>query len=316
MKTAMKNVIGRMYLLVAFSLAGTSVVTGRILRDKLSSFTITAVSLGILLICLLPFYWKRIKKTVDLLTCADWKMLVLQAVFGIFLFRVFLLFGVQLTSTVEAGFLTGVTPAVTSLLAFIFLKEQCSKRTVLGIVCTVTGIVLLQGAHMDKFQASAQYLGGNLLILCAALSESAFNVLSRKHRAHMKDTSTQIHPVVQMLLVSAIAFVLSLIPLIWEDPFVEMQTIGLAEWLALIWYGLIVTAVAFAFFYAGVKRCDAYTTAAFSGIIPLTSLILSVFLLKEALGCYQLAGGALIVFSIFLIGSKQKSRQIMKRPIA
>lgn len=305
----MKDIKGKIYLLFAFALAGTSVITGYVLSEKLSLFTITAASLGIMILCLSLFYGVKTVKTIRLLKRNDWKMLVLQAVFGIFLFRIFLLLGVSLTSTVEAGILTGTTPAITSVLAFFVLREKLSGRAALGISCTVSGIVLLQGISLNSIQFSLQHFVGNLFILCAAASESAFNIISRKHRsAKQNNREVQIHPVVQTLIVSAIAFVLSIFPAFREQPFVELQIIGLKEWLALVWYGLVVTALAFVFFYKGVKLCDAYTTAAFSGMIPLTSMLLSLFFLKEEIGYMQWVGGFLIISSMLLIGSGQKPR--------
>ncbi len=304
----MKRITGKIYLLLAFSLAGTSVITGYILSDKLGSFTITAVSLGIMLICLLPFYGKITLQTIRLLKKSDWKMIGLQAIFGIFLFRIFLLFGVGLTSTLEAGILTGATPAITSVLAFLILKERLSGWTAIGIACTVLGIVLLQGVNLSAAAFSMEHIGGNLLVLCAAASESAFNILSRKHRAKQQQhLKVQIHPLVQTLLVSAIAFVLSILPAITEQPFSAFQWVGIKEWLALLWYGLIVTALAFVFFYKGIKLCNAYTAAAFSGMIPLTSMLLSLFFLHEPISYAQWAGGVLIITSMLLIGKKDRT---------
>ncbi len=299
----MKDIKGKTYLLLAFSLAGTSVVTGRFLSGKLGSFTITAVSLGLLLICLSPFYAARTMETIRRLKATDWKMLMLQALFGIFLFRAFLLSGVNLTSAAEAGMLTGAAPAVTSLLAFFFLKESLSKKTVLGIGCTVIGIVLLQGINLDGAAFSIRHFWGNALVLCAAASESVFNVISRKQGASSQSRQ-QIHPMVQTLLVSAFSFVLCLVPAFLESPVASIKKAGLMEWSALAWYGLIVTALAFVSFYAGVKRCDAYTTAAFSGMMPLTSLLLSVLLLNEGISLDQLAGGFLIISGMLLIRGK------------
>lgn len=301
----MKQIQGRMYLLGAFSLAGTSVITGYILTAKLSSFTITALSLGIMLICLLPFYGFKTIRTIRMLTMSDWLMILCQAIFGIFLFRTFLLFGIGLTSTMEAGILTGTTPAITSLFAFIFLKEKPSGTMVMGICCTVIGIILLQGINILSTKFFVHHVLGNMLIICAAASESTFNIISRKHKARSLDESTlQIHPMVQTLLVSAIALILTIIPSICESPEASVAALGCKEWLALIWYGLVVTALAFVLFYEGVKRCDAYTTAAFSGMIPLTSMILSLLILKEKIWYAQCVGGFLIVFSIMMVGRK------------
>ncbi len=305
----MKQFQGKVYLMGAFSLAGTSVITGYILIEKLNSFTITALSLGIVLICFLPFYGAKTLQTIRKLTKSDWLMILCQAIFGIFLFRTFLLFGVGLTSTMEAGILTGTTPAITSVLAFLFLKEKLSKTTVLGVCCTVTGVVLLQGINILSAMFSVHHILGNMLIICGAASESTFNIISRKQKAGAgANSAVQIHPMVQTLMVSAIALVLSIIPALYEIPWVSIPTLGWREWLALIWYGIVVTALAFVFFYEGVKRCDAYTTAAFSGMIPLTSTLLSLILLKEKIWYVQWIGAILIILSMLLIGKNGGKR--------
>lgn len=307
----MRHIQGKIYLLGAFSLAGTSVITGRILSIKLSSFTITAISLGMVLVFLLPFYGLKTVKTIHAMAKSDWVMILFQAVFGIFLFRTFLLFGVRLTNTVEAGILTGTTPAITSLMALFFLKERLSGITVLGIGFTVTGIILLQGTDLMAAQFSTRHLSGNILIICAAASESAFNIISRKHKAETKGGSkVQIDPIIQTLLVSAIALLLSIVPAIFERPFASLSGIGWEEWFALVWYGLVVTALAFIFFYEGAKRCDAYVIAAFSGMIPLVSMFLSIILLKEKIGYNQCIGGFLIILSMVLIGKREKIESV------
>ena len=87
-----------------------------------------------------------------------------------------------------------------------------------------------------------------------------------------------------------------------------LTSLVFADWLALVWYGLVITALAFVFFYAGVKRCNAYTTAAFSGMMPMTSMLLSLLVLKETINMGQWVGGALIIASILLIAGKGEAR--------
>lgn len=307
------NLKGNIYLFFGYMLAGTSVITGYLLIDKLSNFLITAISLGIVLLCLAPFYALKTLHAIKLLKWRDWIMLLLQALFGIFLFRTFLLFGLKFTSTVEAGILTGTTPAITSVLAFFVLREKLTVNNAFGIGCTVIGIVLLQGANLFSINFSLHHIGGNLLILCAAASESTFIIISRRYRVKKPfESKTQMHPMVQTLIVSSIAFVLSLIPALFTHPLTTLRLIGFKEWLALVWYGIFVTALAFVFFYEGIKYCNAYMTAAFSGMIPLTSMFLSLFLLHEAIISIQWIGGFLIIISMIMIGLsgtlKQKNK--------
>lgn len=297
---------GMLYLFGAFSLAGTSVITAYFLNGKLGSFTITAVSLLMSLLCLLPLCLKELARTVCCLSCRAWGVLFFQALLGMFLFRMFLLYGLQHTSTAEAGILTGATPAVTVILAFVLLKETINGTKLAGTLSTVLGIMVIQGIFTPGHSFSVNHLWGNVLVLCAAISESCFNLLSRigSLRQSTSDEAA-VPPVVQTTLVSAIAFVLCLIPLGFEKPNVSLAAIGLQEWLALVWYGPIVTALAFIWWYAGIQRCHVATAAAFSGMMPFTALLLSVIVLKEPAGWEPWCGGVLVMMGMILIGRNQ-----------
>ncbi|UUZ86912.1 DMT family transporter [Paenibacillus sp. P26] len=195
-----------LYLLCAFSLAGTSVIAVRFVNGGMGTFTITAVSLMIALLCLLPFCWKALAETVRLSTLKDWMLLAFQALFGIVLFRMFLLYGLVHTSAGEAGIITGATPAVTVLLAKLLLGETVDGAKLAGILSTIAGIVLIQGLIAEGSPFSMNHLGGNALVLCAAACESLFNVISRT--AAVRSASSRratMQPMVQTTLVTAIA---------------------------------------------------------------------------------------------------------------
>ncbi|MDF2679654.1 MAG: protein of unknown function transrane [Brevibacillus sp.] len=307
---------GMFYLFCAFSFAGSSVIAARFFQSSLGTFTISAVSLLLALLCLLPLCGRKLMRTIRLLTAKEWLILTYQALFGVFLFRMFLLYGLAKTSTAEAGILTGATPAVTVLLATFLLKETIDRTKLMGLASTVAGILLIQDVLFlsgDLFSLS--HAVGNVLVLCAAVSESLFNVFSRSGAvAAITAEKESIHPVVQTTLVSTIALILCLVPALFERPVYSLSIIGWKEWLALIWYGPFVTALAFIFWYAGIKRCHVSTSAALSGIMPFSALLLSVWLLGEQAGWQQWSGGILVILGMVLIGREQQS--IARRDLA
>ena len=228
----------------------------------------------------------------------DWCMLLLQALCGIFLFRMFLLQGLLYTSVGEAGIMTGATPAVTLIMAGAFLKEPFNTTSFTGISSTVAGILLVQGIILPGNVLRLEHLFGNLLVLCAVISESLFKILSRIYSLR----TPSLNPIVQTALVSGIALLLCLVPALLENPALSLLSLGLKEWLALVWYGFMVTALGFIFLYAGIHRCTATTAAAFSGMMPFSALILSVIILGEEVGWPQWAGGFLVVLGMIIIG--------------
>lgn len=303
--------MGMLYLAGAFSLAGTSVIAGSLLSGILGVFTISAISLLFALVGLLPFCAANLRAALPLLSWRTWLELFFQALFGIFLFRLFLLQALLLTSAGEAGILTGVTPAVTAVLARLFLKESLDRGKIAGIASTVTGIAVLQGLLSTGAQFTQQHLTGNMLVLCAALSESLFNVLSRF--ASLKGAERALSPIAQSALVSAIALLLCWIPALNEQAGMRLSELNLSSWAALLWYGLFVTALAFIFWYEGIKRCKASVAAAFTGLMPVTSLLLAVLFLGEQANVQQWVGGILVLAGMVLTGrNKEKNFTINK----
>ena len=291
------------FLLCAFSLAGTSVIAARLVSDKLGTFTITSVSLIFALIVLLPACAGRLSQSLQKMTAKKLLPVVLQAVFGIFLFRMFLLNGILRTSTVEAGILTGATPAITAAFAMVFLKERANWKKLAGILCSITGILLIQGIMRVRSGLPQVHLVGNLLVLCAAASESIFNILSRLTAIKSASGEEQIPPLVQTTIVTSVALIFCVIPALFENPFQRLAQLDLKQWLALLWYGLFVTALAFICWYAGIKRCGAFTAAAFSGAMPFASMLLAMVMLGEQAGWQQWSGGLLVIAGMALIGT-------------
>jgi len=300
---------GAAFLTGAFTLAGTSVVCARIVSGLLGTFTITAVSMVCALLFLAPLCGKRLPQAIRGMSPGDWLSTALQALIGIFLFRFLLLNGVALTSAAEAGILTGATPAITAMLAWILLKERINAVSLAGIAATVSGVLLIQGLMSPGHALTAGHFWGNMLVLGAAASESTFNILSRVFAVKGKARQRNTDPLAQTTLVAAIALALCLFPALFEQPVQRLQNLGVTGWLALIWYGVFVTALAFICWYAGIKRCPASMAAAFSGMMPLTGLVLSVTLLGENAGWAQWLGGALVMLGMALIGLKSDVKQ-------
>lgn len=301
----MNQLSGKLYLFCAFSLAGTSVIAARFVMVKLGIFTLTAVSLFFALLFLVPLCGKQLVRYIQLMPFRNFLFLSLQALCGIFLFRMFLLSGLHYTSAGEAGILTGATPAITAFLALVVLKEPVGVRKLAGILATVGGVLIIQGVLSPENNLSLEHIGGNMLVLCAASCESVFNMLSRisavNAEADQKEPSS---PIAQTAVVSAIALILCLIPAVFEHPLKELSGIGLMGWMALIWYGVFVTALAFICWYSGIKRCGAFTAAAFSGMMPFTSMLLSTVILGENTDYRQWLGGFLVIIGMILIGTE------------
>lgn len=305
----MEKIKGCLYLTGGFALAGSSVIAARLVTDSLGTFTTAGVSLFFATLSLMPVCGKGFVNTIKGMKRRDWAPVLLQALFGIFLFRLFLLQGLIRTSTAEAGILTGATPAITTLLAVILLREPLYKTRVAGLCTTVAGILLLQGLLMSGNGFQPVHFAGNLLVLCAAACESIFNVLSRVGFLKAGESKAGSDPLLQTALVSCTAFFMCLGPAFTEEPVRGLARLNAVQWLALLWYGVAVTALAFFLWYAGIKRCEASIAAVFSGMMPFTALLLSVTFLGEKPDLQQYLGGFLVIAGMAVSGWRRKAEQ-------
>jgi len=299
----LKTHIGKLYLFAAFALAGSSVVAARFISAYIPPFTITFLSLFWATVTAILFCGKKMLLTVRSLSHQTWLVLFLQALFGSFLFRVFLTIGLLYIGAAQAGVITGATPAITALFTFLILRERLDVHAALGLLITLIGILLVQGFPFHITDGNMQFKGF-ILVFCAAACESLFTILARKIQLNVP-AGENLSPVVQAGLVSILAMLLCIAPMLFEGSREAVISLPLSGWLALIWYGSIVTVVAFACMFAGAKRCSGYTIAGFAGFVPISSLVLSIIFLKETVYIYQIVGCILVVGAAYILSLRR-----------
>ena len=73
------------------------------------------------------------------------------------------------------------------------------------------------------------------------------------------------------------------------------------DWVALAYYGLVVTVLAFVLWARGLAVVPASTAAVFTAVLPLSAVLLSYAVLGEAFAWSHLLGGACVIGGIVLL---------------
>jgi drug/metabolite transporter (DMT)-like permease len=276
-------------------LAGSSVVAGKVLAG-LPVFFAAAGGAAIALLILVPLAAREPRPDRGALGRAL-PLLAAQAVFGVALFRVLMLAALARTSAAEAGIATSAAPAITALLSVLFLKERIGWRGAAGVALAAVGIALLESGGGSAGGRSAALDGrailGCLLALGAAASESVFNVLSKR-------LDSSIGPRRASALVMAIALALLSALSLASGERINWAAIGLERGFAFAYQGIFSSALAYLLFFFGIARVPASTAGAFSGLIPLSSFVLSILVLGERPRAIAFAGCSLAIGGIAL----------------
>ena len=72
-------------------------------------------------------------------------------------------------------------------------------------------------------------------------------------------------------------------------------------WLAIVYYGVAVTAIVFILWFRGISRVQASTAAVFTGVMPVNAIIFSYLILHEPFQWSHLWGGLCVLAGLGFI---------------
>jgi drug/metabolite transporter (DMT)-like permease len=280
-------------------LAGSSVVFSKIVAESIPTFLANALILLPASAVLLVLTWRfegglRVPR-------ASWLPLFLQALCGIVLFRVFLFYGLPLTSAASAGILTSTAPAMSALLAVLLLRERLGGRGVFGVLLTALGVFVLTvpGAPVPGASggAGANPVLGNLLVLGAVLGEALWNVLSRF-------TVSQLSPLMAATFTTLLALLMFLPLALPEALRFNFAQITPATFGAILYYSLGATVLAYLLWFAGVRGVTASTAAVYTGWLPVSAVALSALVLREPLTLWRALGLGCVLCATLVFAQK------------
>lgn len=298
---SLEQIKAYIYLTVAMIIVGSSVVLGKLMVEKIPVFLASGLRFAIasffLFIILLV-----VEKKIPRLTKKDVSILFFQSFTGVFLFSICLLYGVQYTTAMESGIITSTTPIMIGILSFFILKEKISKHVVIGIVFVVIGISIINLVNGNGEAGGDFPMLGNILVMFAVIGEALFTILG-------KLLSKKLSPLAISTFITFIGFLLFLPFAIYEAVTFDFHQMRVVDWGYVLYFAIVVTVFAFYLWYSGVSKVTGSTSGVFTGVLPISSIILSYIILKEQLAWIHLIGVFFVLVGIISSSFVKKKRQ-------
>ncbi|TMM59307.1 permease [Maribacter algarum] len=237
-------------------------------------------------------------RSMSQIKSADWKWLIIagftSSFFPPFLFA---LAQTQLDSGITSIF-NSIVPLMTTLVGIALFGAIISKRQVLGVFIGLFGTVALILAGME-FTPDQNYWYA-IFILLSALGY-AFNInIIKRHLAHLGPLSITTASF-------AVAFVPAIFLVSYSGFFGEIT--NNVQMHDTIWYllalAILGTAWANILFNKLIHISSAVFAASVTYTIPLVAVLWGVWD-GERINIYQLLGGAIILFGVWLVNKKKK----------
>jgi drug/metabolite transporter (DMT)-like permease len=254
------------------------------------------------LLVLLPFAWPGLRRQWGLLRC-HWPLLSLLALLGVSNYNTFAYLGLQDTSATNAVLLSSATPVLIVALSFLLLRQAVSPSQCLGILLSLTGVVVIATEGRPQLLADMTLNRGDIWILAAGLDWALYSVCLRWR-------PTELEPLTFLAAIMGIG----LIPLTglyaWDLAQGNRFVISPTNLAAIGYVAVFPSVLAYIFWNRAIQEMGANRTGQYIHLMPAFGALLATLLLGERLLWFHAAGAGLIAIGILLATLRRSPRKL------
>lgn len=285
-------------LLGMAALWGGSWPWGRVVAQAMPPLAAASLRFLLASLVLLPWLFRKVRGNPwRRLSSGQWFGLFAASAVGVFGYSTCFMLGLRTVAAGKASLVVAFNPAVTLLLAAWIFREPLNHIIAMGMVLAVSGalIVLTHGA---PWRILAGDLGmGELLLLGGVACWVAYPLIGK---VVLTDIDALTTTATTTLLGSAMLCTLSL-AVEGTAGWARLAEGPANAWLALVALAYGATALAYAWFFDGVKALGASPAAGYISLVPVFGVIFSALWLGEALDASLLIGGLAAVMGMVIM---------------
>ena len=280
-------------LIAGMALFGSATPLSKIIGEAFPVFSASFMRMAIASVVLAPVVFIGGRRFQHLQK-KDYVTIALIALFGMVAFTATMLFGMRMTTGVIGSTIMSSAPAVTAVAAVIFLGAGMNWRKAGALALAVAGVAAINLLRDEKDGGSEIFFGA-VLVMVAVCLEAAFTLLSRRlSKGISSPEATLAASLLAAPLFVALAFIFD------PQPF-DFSDADLSAWIALLFWGAATGGLAPVLWYNGVRKAPGALTAGCMSVMPITGLVLSYWLLGEAIRWAHLIGFGLVFLGLILM---------------
>ena len=212
--------------------------------------------------------------------------------------------GLEFTSASSAALVIATAPAVTAVIAVMFLGERLTPARWAGIAASVIGVVLVTGG----MESGGFPLGwfGNLLVFGGVLMWAVFTVQGKKVAVHLPPIVTTTSATISAAIIA--------IPLAGGEVILtgapDLDAPGVA---AIVYLGVFASAAAYGLWNHALRHVDASVAGPFINLVPVLGVAFAL-LLGETLTRVQALGGVVVAGGIYVSHLMERRQNRIPQP--
>ena len=226
---------------------------------------------------------------------SSWNGLVLMGFVGIFVHQLLQAHGLVLTSATNTGWLIGVIPIWSALLAAVWLGESLGPGKIAGLVVGFAGALLVvTRGRLDGELLDLPSTRGDLLVLASTVNWAVYTILGRATLRELGALRATFGSMLAgCLMLAALALGVNGVP--------DLTAISPSTWAAIAFLGIAASGVGYLLWFDALERIDASRVSAFLYVEPLATVAAARATLGEPLDPMTVLGGLVVLAGVAVV---------------
>ena len=240
----------------------------------------------------LILFTKKIEGFLPRISKKQFFPLLLLGATGVFSYNILFFEGLHYIHAGRAALIIAMNPIVISLLSALIFRERLNLIKIIGILLSVTGaLVVISNGQLTH--AMGYDIGRGEILICGCVASwVAYSLLG-------KSVMGTLSPLVSVCYSSIAGTVLLAIPFLINGQFNEIITYSFPDWFSLFYLGFFGTVLGFFWYYEGINIIGPMKASVFINLVPVSAIILSYFILDEAITPSLFSGGILVISGVY-----------------
>ncbi|MEO8664482.1 MAG: DMT family transporter [Ignavibacteria bacterium] len=293
----MKKYLTYIQLALGMSIYGSGTPVSKIVTEAFPVYIGSGLRMFFAALVLIPFVFIY-RKNFKQFSKGDYIKIGMMGFSAMFLFTIFMMYGMKYVTGVIGSIIMGTSPAVTAIGSLIFLKEHMNLKKWIAIILAVAGILIVNiggsSMHMGTQTSTEMIAIGSLLVFAAVCFGAAYTIIGKKEMSHIRPMLI----VSLSVIVAAILFIPFSLSQLSEF---NASAITTGQWLAVIWWGVGSIALGLSLWNFGIEKVTGIVAAGFMGFMTISSLVLSYILLNEQFFWHQMLGFIVVFISLIML---------------
>jgi len=251
-------------------------------------------------IILIPFTFRDVLKNIRIIK-KNFYSILLMSITSISIFNSVVYYSLNFTQVLNGALMISIIPILIVFISFIFKTEKINFSQILGLVLSITGVVIII-TRLDVAKLINLDLNkGDLWLLVAMLSWAIYSTMLRTHNIGLKYLSF-------MTVIVSIGLIFLFPQFLFELKNHQVFKFNTP----------VILITSYVVFFAGIGSYILWNKAVvivgpnkagiFLHLMPVFSSFMAIFLLNEKLMKFHIIGAIVIIIGIYLSSKKSLSR--------